>query len=804
MKSKIKLAVADFALPAPRRGSIDLYSGFGRGAEKGLEIHQLVQAERREEFETYQAEVPISQSFEWDGYQFEVSGRMDGYFDDETPRIEEIKTAFNVFELLNVLKARREDHPYILQLRTYGYFYWLKNKVVPDLNLHLVSSRNGSNFDYSVRLNVSEYEDWLERRSQELVEEAKAAEKRAERRIKAARDLRFPFEKPRSGQLELMAMIEEGIGQKLPMMIQAPTGLGKTLGVMFPMLREALGRGQKLVYLTPKNSQHGVAEDAMERLQEQGAKVKALTITAKSKMCFKNEPLCNPDFCEYAKDYYTKVADHKVLDVLSKKRGLTTSKFKKVAEEYQVCPFEIQLDAAKDADAVICDYNYVFAPRSAFGRLASRDFTQSGKPNLVIDEAHNLPARSMDYYSPSLSTLVLQNLLQDLDKIAEAFRIQARDLIGECIAVIEDCRPENCQSPMRIHPPIEEFLKQDEKLRGFLTSYLNSDAEIQAKDPVLALSFYWSDFTESLEYVASGRPEFFTSFHPHPAALKITCCDASEMLKSAYKDYEQIAAFSATLKPFEYYSRLGGLDPERVKTAEFASPFSPAHRKLLLIPQVSSKYSERERNAPRIAEVIHKISSQKRGNYFAFFPSFDFMERVYQNLDVPEGFQVMRQKRQMRREDVDGVLENLKDPDAAHILFAVQGGVFSEGVDYPGHMVIGAFIIGPPLPNFDLEREKMREYYQKHYGAGFDYAYTYPAMAKAVQAAGRVIRSETDRGLIVLMDSRFLQTGYAKSMPQDWFKVSPRELVSSRILSDIEAFWGEKFPNFPEEVMDKN
>ena len=287
----------------------------------------------------------------------------------------------------------------------------------------------------------------------------------------------------------------------------------------------------------------------------------------------------------------------------------------------------------------------------------------------------------------------------------------------------------------------------------------------------------------------AGHEEFFTTFGPNPATVRITCCDASAMLKDCYDEYSQVVAFSATLKPFDFYSRLAGLHEKNLKTAEFTSPFPRSHRKLLIIPQISSRYSDRERSAPRVAEAMQKIAALKRGNYFAFFPSFDFMERVFARFQAPEGFQTLKQERHMKRDEIDHVLGLLSEPFSARIIFAVQGGVFSEGVDYPGDMVIGAFVVGPPLPGFDLEREKMREYYDKNYGAGFDYAYTYPAMAKAVQAAGRVIRSESDRGIIVLMDNRFVQPSYVKSMPQDWFVESPRELVSERILSDVAAFW---------------
>jgi len=797
---KVSLAISEFALPCPRKGSIDLYSGFARGQMIGTLLHQKVQAQRKTEHSDYQSEVFISQSFKREGFVFDVSGRIDGLFESEVPKIEEIKSTFNIYELHRTLREIQDDHPYCIQLKTYGYFYWLQNKKIPQLSLHLVSSRDESTMDFEMSLNVDAFEFWLELRLQELVGEAKLAEKRAKRRKKAAKEFSFPFATPRAGQIELIESIEEGIKEKRPMLIQAPTGLGKTIGVLYPILKDALGRGQRTVYITPKNSQHSVAEDAVERLQQKDINFKALTLTAKSKICMKNEALCNPDFCEFAKDHYTKVAEHKLIEQLARKRNLTAKTFKKMANDFQVCPFELQLDAAHEADTVICDYNYVFAPRSAFGRIAGCCLDQQGKPNLVIDEAHNLPSRAMDYYSPSLSSFALESMRIEILALPKKVRSEAVGLLNECISILKECGNElpsgnqSSSKPRKIDPPIETFLAQDSALRNFLSGYLKSDVEIQARDVVLRLCFYWADFTTALEFVNGGRNEFFTTFHPSPPTIRITCCDAAAMLEKCYDEYEQVVGFSATLKPFDFYSRLAGLHGKNLKTAEFQSPFPKAHRKLLVIPQLSSKFSERQKNYSRIADAITKIAQLRRGNYFAFFPSFDFLNRVLSKFSAPEGFRILQQVSGMRKNQIEEVIAALKIPQGAHIIFAVQGGVFAEGVDYPGEMIIGSFIVGAPLPSFNLEREKMREYYQENYSAGFEYAYTYPAMAKAVQAAGRVIRSESDKGIIVLMDPRFIEPSFAKSMPKDWYNESPREMLSQSILSDISTFWSTSAP----------
>lgn len=787
----ITMALRDFALPVPRTGSIEAHSGYSRAAE-GQELHVRAQKKRVKSDPAYEPEVVVSREFERAGYRFRIDGRMDGIFRRDPPLIEEIKTGFNIKKLAHRLSGDPLDHPYCLQLLTYGYFYCLEHHIIPALSFHLISTRNRETLDLECPLDLPMYEKWMELRFEELVEEVKKSEKRALRRRKIASDFSFPFENPRPGQFEIIRAIEQGMEEKKPMLIQAPTGLGKTVGVLYPVLKDALGRGQRVVDITPKNSQHSVAEDAATRFQDRGAKLKSLTITAKGKICFKNEPLCNPEYCEYARDYYAKVHQKGVLDILSRKRKLKARSFRELGEQFEVCPFELQLDGAQEADLVICDYNYVFAPRSAFGRMTLTGVDQEGKPDLVIDEAHNLPSRAMDYYSPALSTIALEQMRGEIRSVSPRFQREAEELLDGCIEVIAALRTEEGSRPAKIAPPVEPFLEQDAKLCAFLSRYLDSDVELQPRDIVMRLCFYWSEFAGALEYAADPqRREFFTTFHPHATGgmIKITCCDASAMMKDCYKDYGQVVAFSATLKPFLYYARLSGLDPEQVRTAEFLSPFPRENRKLLIIPQVSTKYADRERNYQKIADAIGKIAALRQGNYFAFFPSFEFMERVLLLFQLPHGFTALKQERDMKAARVEEVIEHLRAGLAPTILFAVQGGTFSEGVDYPGEMAIGAFVVGPPLPPFDLEREEMREYYEQQYNAGFDYAYAIPAMARAIQAAGRVIRSETDQGLIVLMDNRFVQPGYSRSMPADWFESDAAELVSESILKEVSEFW---------------
>lgn len=786
----IKLSVQEFANPSPRRGSIEPSSGLATSLQKGTELHQKIQQKRMEEFPEYQSEVNLSWTFEKDNYLFEVSGRMDGLLDGKKPRIEEIKSSFNIFDLAKNIKDKRFDHPYFLQLVSYGYFYLKNFGVKPDLNFCLVSSRREESYEFDVYWDIKEFEAWLNRRLDELVKEAVLSEKRLLRRQRLSQNMPFPFPRPRKGQMELIRFIESGMESGKKIMLQAPTGLGKTIGVLYPSLKEALSRGQRVVYLTPKNSQQTIAEEAIERLQNKGCNTKSLTITAKSKMCLKAEPLCNPDYCEFARDYYDKLERYNLKAELSKKKKLTSRVLKNLGQKYEVCPFELQLEAVPEADTVICDYNYVFGHQAVLGKISATGFEQEGKPNLVIDEAHNLPARTMSNFSSELSEAFLEGLRNEVETLPKRFKGEGLELLEMCLEAIRDVTPEKAETKI-LSLDVENFVYVNEELKSFLSNYLDSDIEIKAKDVVLRMVFYWGDFTDILSGLRPEQGQFFITGinNGRNRSIRITCCDASEFIRERYEKFQQLVVFSATLKPFSYYAKLSGLESGNLIMEEFQSPFDKEKRKVLIIPQISTKFSVRAQNYPKIAETIERVVKLKDGNYLAFFPSFDFLEKVYATFRKPAGLRVIRQNRFMRNEEVESTLELLKSKTEPIILFAVQGGVFSEGIDYVGDMVIGAFVIGPPLPSFDFERERMKDYYEKTYRAGFDYAYTYPAMAKAVQAAGRVIRSEDDKGIIILMDDRFLEANYAKTLPQDWFSESPRELISKSILSDLNDFW---------------
>lgn len=787
------LSVIDLALPSPRVGSIDTYSGFGLTSKLAIKAHQNFQLNQLKNHPHYTPEVSIAHTFTYKRHSFNISGRIDGLYQEESLRIEEIKTAFEPQKLIDTLSDNYFTHPYWLQLQLYGYIHWLKTKTQPRLNLLILSLRNKKKtYPLFLEFNKEAFEDWLHRRFEELILEIKESNKRSKRRKKQSPQLIFPFEQPRPHQKELMESVFHSMKSKKPMLIQAPTGLGKSMGILYPTLKESLSRGQKMFYLTPKNTQHQIALNAVHLLQGKGSSCTSIVLTSKKKLCMKNEPVCTSKQCEFAENHYTKCTAHDLSKTIQKQQNLNASFFKELAKTYQVCPYELQMESIPFADVVIGDYNYVFSSTNTPERVIGSQLGEQEKPNLVIDEVHNLPSRGMDYFSPILEVKFFENYLNALDRYPHPLQKKLIKIINQCINIIDSCALPHVFEPHITKAPEELFKQQEEKLNQLLTDYLESDLTIESDDPILKLFNYWSDFTAALEFVNAGRDEFFISFNPKEHALKISCCDASSFLKDHYTHFQQIIGFSATLKPFDYYSQLIGLKDAPLHTEEFSSPFSLKKRKLLIIPQVSTKYRDRKSNSVKIIEVISRLTALRPGNYFVFFPSFEFLEQIFSQMPINSEFTLLRQERRMDAVDTQNLLKQLHQKETHHLFFAVQGGMFAEGIDYVGELAIGAFIIGPPLPSFDWEREQMKKYYETHYQEGQEYAYTYPAMAKAIQAAGRVIRSETDKGLIVLLDNRFLQFTYSQCMPKDWFVQSPQELVSTSILKEVQSFWNDE------------
>ncbi|MBI2603798.1 MAG: ATP-dependent DNA helicase [Deltaproteobacteria bacterium] len=775
---RIKIAITDFAQPVVRSGSLSR-EGLMMGTELGADLHKNLQ-KQREADPAYKKEVPVKETFRTKHFKFEVSGRADGVYYGSSLMVEEIKSSFSLDRLEDDILADL-SHPYRLQTLTYAYILQRGHSVPVKARLLLVSLRNRK--EVLVPLEGGEaFESWLQQRLHQLERWERLKNAQVRKRKRLAGRLTFPFSSMRKHQDQLVETSAGVFEQGGSALLQAPTGIGKTMGILCPAIKEAFTRGAPVIYLTPKNSQFEVAKDAIERMEPKTRAIKTFVLTSKKKLCRKERVDCDPSYCEYAKDYYDKFEAHDLSNAVKRYKVFDQEQVLNLAELYKVCPYQVQMETIHNADLVVGDYNYVFSPRAALTGL----FENSKKKerfNLIVDEVHNLYQRGMEYHSPVLN-------LSDLIAVSAApvplkLKAEFAKLTDKATQVLASYRSASGRSEVVEIDP-DPFLVIQKSLHAFLIDYMTLKPELGDNDTILEFYLQWMQFVESLAVCGDETVAAFVSENGNEF-LKLICCDPSRFLSETMGCFHATVGFSATLKPFDFYRKLSGF-PDDTLVQEFSSGFPDENRKVLIIPQVSTTYRHRERNYVRIGEAVSRIALGEAGNYLVFFPSYHFLEQTEPYIESKE-HQILVQRKDMTTSEVTQLAQRLAQQSPQVILLTVQGGVLSEGVDINTPHLKGAFVVGPAVPMVGFERELLRQYYTERFGNGFAYAYAYPAMTRSIQASGRVIRTGEKRGLIVLMDSRFLQPPYVETIPSFWFQNSPQELVSRHILEDVGKFW---------------
>jgi DNA excision repair protein ERCC-2 len=772
------MAVRAFVAPLEPSGSIDAAQASYQEEDPlalGRLLHGRVQKRLLKDHPGTQAEVPVQALLARPGFSCRVRGRMDALLPGDPEVVEEIKTGFRPAA---ILQALREDpvHPFALQARMYAWIRWRQTGAPPACRLRIIGLLDEEEVVQELPWDPPAFTRWVEGRLEELHRAFLRAQARAAERRELASRLPFPFPSPRPGQRELSHRVAQALAQGRRLLLQAPTGLGKTAGVLYPALIHALETDRKVFYVTPRNSQHQVAEDCVARL---GEEVRSVTIRAKERVCPQEQVDCRPEVCPRALLYYDRLKDSGILESLAAQGCATPERILRAADEHQLCPFELSLDAARQADVVIGDYNYVFSPNAALARFFGSP-EDSARQVVLVDEAHNLPARAADWFSPSLD----MDLIRELRKRklpgprARGMKAKVNTQARRCLQVLEAL--EGPHRMLDLDP--QPFFGEEHRLGKLLATAAAAGQELPPAHPLVELHRSWSAFCAVLRLRGE---EHGISWIP-PGRLQITCADASSHLALTMGAVADAVLFSGTLKPFAFHRRLSGLQDLETDTAEVPSPFPAEHRRILVVPQVSTLYRRREREVPRIAQFLQRVLPLRRGNYFVFFPSFELLEKTLPHLDLP-GFRLLAQPRRATGTQLQELMDALRQ-DRGVVVLAVQGGSLSEGVDLPGEALIGCVVVGPPLPPYDLEREHIRQHFQKTCGSGQQFAYAYPAAAKAIQAAGRVIRTPGDRGLLIFLDGRFLEPDFLACFPQDW-RQGP--WVSTSILADVAAFWGE-------------
>jgi DNA excision repair protein ERCC-2 len=765
-------------------------SGIGQvSVELGVEIHREIQEERGAMIADYCREVQVKAKLgDSDDVALEVSGRIDGLWTEAgSVVIEEIKSTLNARKLMAGIQNDLE-HSYLLQVKMYGWMYWREHGIIPELRLLIVAAGSRETRVLAVDFDPVAFEVWVVTRQQYLREVWLDVQKFKRQRKDMSKALKFPFTKKRRGQIELMADVAAACRNQEQFMTQAPTGMGKTAGVMFPMMKSALRRGDKVFYVTPKNSQLREAEKFMTALRSDESAPLGLIMTSKPKICMQAEVVCSPEVCRFAKGHFDKVNQHDLISKLRLEPLINGELLRQYASEYEVCPYELSRQIMPWVDLVAGDYHYALSPRAGLRESARLPLVQEPKPLLAIDEAHNLAERAIDWYTLQVG-FIAEDIVQAASKKLKKSLVRLNSWLNEALSK-GTLRP--CVVKLERESLVELVERWSHEMPEVLEEAgLEPGSQSLKQSLKQSLIACWFDWLAAAELCQLPEELFFATADVASKTLTIHCANAGPLMKEVLSKFHAVVAFSATMKPFRYHIAMDGFDMDRVVTKEYQSPFPSANRRIIAIPQVSTAFRDRPKNLPRIAEVIDRVIAIKKGNYIAFFPSFELMRQALP-LVKAEGFEVIEQPPSASQNWVNETLRRLKRRRRI-LLMAVQGGVLSEGVDLPGDQLIGAFVIGPALSMVTPEREERRKRLAAGGVDGFANAYIFPAMARSIQSAGRVIRSTQDRGIIVLMDPRFLSGPYLEALPADWLgeNRTTENLISQSILADVRNFWGE-------------
>lgn len=758
MKDKIiiKESVRGIIEYVLKTGSIDdRYMGSSRALE-GTMAHQKLQSSNEKIYSNYQKEVKLQEAFEIDNVTLIVDGRADGIIiEDNDVYIEEIKSTMKSLILID------EDYNELhwAQAKFYAYIYSIQNEI-EIINIRLsyfnieteeVKSFNKSfhrkDLEKFVLSIIDEYKKWVILKSNLLSE-----------RNESIKKLRFPFSTYRKGQKELAVTCFNTIKEKAVLFAQAPTGIGKTISTMFPAVK-SLGedRGERVVYLTAKTITRTVAEEAVNRLKDNGLICRNITLTAKEKICFKDKSSCNPENCEYALNYYDKVNDV-IFEMLKEENNFTREKIEEYARKEKLCPFELALDLSLWCDLIICDYNYAFDPRARLKRFFEEDVN---KNILLVDEGHNLVDRARNMFSAEIykekilkaSKLVkgkapnLYKALNSINKYLIEVRKEVQESEGTSIYKKDEYKD--------LYKLLRIFLKECDE-------YLIKATNTQGYDEIKDLYFEIRAFI-SISELYSKEYVTLVEINKNDVKVKLFCVNPSKNLSKIVQGSYSTIIFSATLTPINYYIDLLGGDDKSYRM-KLPSPFKKENLKIYGYP-LNMRFKQRENNIDNVCNLIHRFKNEEVGNYMVFLPSYLYLNQIYSRyIELFGEDNTICQGEVLTESEREEFLNNFKE-DTNILAFCVIGGVFSEGIDLPGRRLIGSIIVGVGFPKISNEGDIIRNYYEDK---GFDYAYIYPGINKVMQAAGRVIRTETDKGRILLIDDRYYTLKYRSLLPKEW------------------------------------
>lgn len=741
-------------------GSIDTGFRSANALSEGTKAHQKIQ---RQYGEADRKEVYLKAEIPYGDLLFAVDGRCDGLLGDGNGAmtIEEIKsTARDVGGMTEADTAP----VHWAQALFYAYMYARESGVgIVRVRLTYVHVETEEQRRFEREASIEELTAFAADVVSRYAPYAELLLRNRRRRDGSIGVLDFPFREYRAGQKKLAGSVYKAIDEERKLFARAPTGIGKTISTLYPAIK-AIGAGKigHLFYLTARTITRTAAEDALALLKTQGLHLGSVTITAKEKICFQDEVDCRPDRCPFADGYYDRV-NGAVLDMLKNETLIRRDVVERYARKHTVCPFELSLDAAYGADAVICDYNYVFDPRVSLKRLSGE---RKRDTVLLVDEAHNLVDRARDMYSAELNK-------RDFLELEREFKGVRGDVHATAKAVnkwfIERKKAIGGEAEAKNERP-DDLLALVDAFAAAAEKALASGASDSAK--LLDVYFAAARFVRTGEqyddsYVTYADPD------RNDVRAKMFCLHPARLLKQMGKGFRAHVFFSATLSPLGYYMDMLGAEEEDYSVT-LGSPFDKTQWDVSIVP-LSTRYADREATKIRLTSILHEMASKHRGNFLFFFPSYAYMNAVYESFmaalgsggDI--GIRTLLQLPEMAEEQRESFLAAfVARPDETLVGFAVMGGIFSEGIDLVGDRLTGVAVIGTGMPKLGLEPDLIAAYFDAEGKNGFDYAYVYPGINKVLQAGGRLIRSERDRGVLALIDDRYVQQRYARLLPEEW------------------------------------
>ncbi len=729
------------------------------------------------------AEVSIDYRAESENVILHIQGRIDGIYEREDQIvIEEIKTTTT--ELESFIKKNRALHwaqvkiyaaifahdRHLSELFTQLTYFQVETQKIKTLYKQFTAEE----LNIFLQATIALYLEWLDK--------IELWHKERDARISRSN---FPYQFFRDGQIDMIADVANAIKHQEQLMIQAPTGIGKTVAALYPAIKAlAEGHTQKIFYLTARSTGHKIAEKTLRELGAKGLRIKSVFLTAKEKICFNPEKNCTGDECLFARGYYDRLP--KAKDAIFSRDTFTMEDIAAMALDFSLCPFELSLELSMWADCIICDINYVFDPRVYLRRYFT---TNSEAYTFLIDEAHNLVDRSRDMYSSQIIRSSYLKLKKSLKKKEAKLFTLADDICKKFKYFGDKLKPQDSfrwdkDKPEELLPLLRRFCLE---LEHWILDFPRSP---RYKD--------WIDIFFSTHWFLNVAEMFDDNYatcikkKDRELRLKLFCIDPSDRLRLALERAKSVVFFSATITPISYFAKVLGCRDSITKRI-LASPFPSQNLCLCVARSISTLYKKRVLTKDSLTRTLGTFIDTKTGNYFVFFPSYEYMHMILPLYrQAYSHHKILVQKAGMTEDEKYEFLINFAQENSRTLAgFVVMGGIFGEGIDLRGDRLSGAAVVGVGLPGLSPERELIKHHFTIHNEPGFQYAYLYPGINRVFQAAGRVIRSEKDRGAVLLIDSRYSQLQYNSLFPKEW---RTRCVGSNTHMKRIfQEFW--KFPS---------